>query len=416
MAIKKDDYEIKVIKAKVPKRCICPDCGKEQPFKKYHEHWKKVKDLNLSKPKILTIQRISAKCLNPSCQRRSFVLPIPEMKRYQRTTERVKREALDKNILDNIPYHRAAKSLSRLNTSGSKSSIDRWKQREAERYSFKEIIGKLNFSGILSIDEYKPKKAKHYDLIAGDAVKWHILYLETIAFSSPRAGTIGRGSIEDFCWHLRDLGIKPWTIIFDLLAVYPKQVRKVWPGITMQFDYFHVMQKIHKHLKEMLMAFRRSLKGKEWQFHREELWENRWRLLKNMDRWSIKDHEIISELIQIYADTPVERALIFKQQLFEIFDMSCSKEEAYKRRDKLFQESWWRDSPHLQKIMKFLMSRKFKYMITYLGNKRIPRSGNIENMIKHWRDMERPRFGFKTERGKQNHLKLYQLKQYLKEE
>ena len=60
------------------------------------------------------------------------------------------------------------------------------------------------------------------------------------------------------------------------------------------------------------------------------------------------------------------------------------------------------------------MSSKFKYMITYLKDKRIPRSGNIENMIKIWRAMERPRFGFKIEKGRQNHLKLYQLKQYLK--
>ncbi len=214
---------------------------------------------------------------------------------------------------------------------------------------------------------------------------------------------------------MRDLGIKAWAIIFDLLAVYPKQVRKVWPGIIIQFDYFHVMQKIHKHLKDMLVAFRRSLKGEEWQFHREELWENRWRLLKNMDKWSATDHEIISELIQIYAGTPVEKALIFKEQLFQIFDMSRSREEAHERRDRLFQERWWRGNGHLQKIMKFLMSPKFKYMITYLEDERIPRSGNIENMIKIWRAMERPRFGFKTEKGRQNHLKLYQLKQYLKD-
>lgn len=415
MAIRDDNCEIKIITAKIPKRCICPDCGTEQPFRKDHEHWKKAKDLNLNRPTILTVQRISAKCLNPSCKRRSFVLPMPEIRRYQRTTERVREEAIDKNILDNIPYKKTAKSLARLNTTGSKSSIDRWKQKEAEKYNFKDIIAKLNFSGILSIDEYKPRKARHYDLIAGDALKCHILYLESIPFSSPRAGTIGRGSIEEFCLNLRDLGIKPWAIIFDLLAVYPKQVSKVWPGIVIQFDYFHVMQKIHKYLKEMLINFRRSLKGEEWQFHREELWENRWRLLKNMDKWSVKDHEIISELIQIYAGTPVERVLIFKEQLFQIFDMNQSQEESYERRDKLFQERWWRDSWHLQKIMKFLMSPKFKYMITYLQNKRIPHSGNIENMIKIWRDMERPRFGFKTEKGRQNHLKLYQLRHYIKE-
>lgn len=63
---------------------------------------------------------------------------------------------VDKNVLDNIPYEKTSASLKRLNTSGSKSSIERWKQKKAEKYSFREIIAKLGFSGVLRIDEYKP--------------------------------------------------------------------------------------------------------------------------------------------------------------------------------------------------------------------------------------------------------------------
>jgi hypothetical protein len=128
-----------------------------------------------------------------------------------------------------MSYPRTALSLSRLNTSGSKSSLDRWKQKEASQYNFRDIITKLGFSGVLSIDEYKPRRARHYDLIAADTIKWRILYMETVSFSPNRAGTISRGIIEQFCWHLKDLGINPWAVIFDLLAAYPKQVRKVWP-------------------------------------------------------------------------------------------------------------------------------------------------------------------------------------------
>ena len=58
------------------------------------------------------------------------------------------------------------------------------------------------------------------------------------------------------------------------------------------------------------------------------------------------------------------------------------------------------------------MSSKFEYMITYMDDKRIP-SGNIENLIAIWRQMEKVRRGFKIERGRQNHLKLYQIKHYL---
>jgi hypothetical protein len=63
--------------------------------------------------------------------------------------------------------------------------------------------------------------------------------------------------------------------------------------------------------------------------------------------------------------------------------------------------------------MKVLRSPDFEYMITGLKYKSIPRSGNLETPIKTWRLMEKIRYGFKTERGRQNHLKLCQLKHYL---
>jgi len=293
---------------------------------------------------------------------------------------RVKDEALDKNVLDNIPYYRTARSLSRLNTSGSKSSLDRWKRKEADQYDFKNIIRQMDFSGVLSIDEYKPKRAKHYDLMAADAVKWHILYLESMFSSPTRAGTLSRGSIEQFCWHLKALGVNPWAMIFDLLAAYPKQVKKVWPKVIIQYDYFHVMQQIHKYLKNALLHFRRQLKGEPLEPFRQELWENKWRRLKNMDKWTAKDHRVIPGLIEFYRNTPVEAILIFKEQIHQLFNACNSTAEAYAKRDGLFQERWWQGSWHLSKIMQFLMSSKFEYMITY-EDKRIPRSGNMENLI-----------------------------------
>lgn len=409
-----DDIGIQVVKTSVPKTCICPDCGIEQPVLRDREYLKKVKDLSLEKPTLLLVQRISAKCTNPDCPRKSFVLPTPGIERYQRVTRRVKEEALNKNILDNIPYYRTACSLRRLNTSGSKSSIDRWKQKEADQYGFKDIIHQMGFSGVLGIDEYKPKRSRHYDLMAADAVKWRILYLESMPFSPSRAGTLSRGSIEQFCWHLKALKVNPWAIIVDLLAAYPKQVRRVWPKVIIQYDYFHVMQLIHKYLKNALLHFRRQLQGRQLEPFRRELWENKWRLLKNMDRWTAKDHEIIPVLIEFYRDTPVEAILIFKEQLHRLFNTSHSKADAYATRDSLLKERWWQDSWHLRKIMEFLMSSRFDYMITYLGNNHIPRSGNMENLIAIWRQMEKVRHGFKTEKGRQNHLKLYQIKNYLK--
>jgi transposase len=69
------DIGLKVVKTPILGNRVCPTCGMKQPFVKDHEHWKKVKDLSLDKPTLLSVQRISAKCLNPACKRKSFVLP-----------------------------------------------------------------------------------------------------------------------------------------------------------------------------------------------------------------------------------------------------------------------------------------------------------------------------------------------------
>jgi transposase len=408
------DFETKIIKAHIPKTCVCPQCKKEQSFKKHKEYWKRVKDLSLDKPTILLVQQISAKCSNRACERRSFILPTSGIERYQRATLRVKEEAINKSVLDNVSYPRISRSLVRsFNITGSKSTIDRWKQREASQYSFKEIIPKLDFSGVLSVDEYKPRRAKSYDLIAADARRRRLLYLENISDSPKHAGSIGRGHIENFFRHLKELGIEPFAVIFDLMKAFPNQVKKVWPEVLIQYDHFHVMQLIHSHLKQELFGFHRKLKEAGLEDERAEIWQHKWSILKNMDQWSPKEHQLISQLIQVYSGTPVELVLIFKEHLYQIFDLSNTPDEAYAKRDALFVEQWWRSSPDLNQIMKFLMSPDFQHMITYLGHKSIPRSGNLETLIRSWRLMEKVRYGFKTEKGRQNHLKLYQIKHYL---
>ena len=49
------------------------------------------------------------------------------------------------------------------------------------------------------------------------------------------------------------------------------------------------MQWLGHSRRNALIQFRKSLTGKRWQRHREELWEIRWGLLKRMDRRGRKD-------------------------------------------------------------------------------------------------------------------------------
>jgi hypothetical protein len=174
------------------------------------------------------------------------------------------------------------------------------------------------------------------------------------------------------------------------------------------------MQRLWQYLKNALIQFRKSLKGDRWALHREELWEMKWGLLKHMDRWTDKEHLLIPEMIDVYKGTPVEKVLLFKEEVWSIFNLSKTKTEALAKRDALAQEYWWRDSWHLQKCMDFLMSSKFNLMLTYLEDPHVPRSGHSESLINVWRQMEVVRRGFKSHQGRLNHLKLFQITHYLK--
>lgn len=135
-----------------------------------------------------------------------------------------------------------------------------------------------------------------------------------------------------------------------------------------------------------------------------------------MDRWGQKDRLLIPEMMEIYAGTVVEKVLLFKEELWGIFDGSGSKQEAYAKRNALAREHWWRQSWHLSKCMEFLLSDKFDRMVTYLEHPQVPRCGQSETLINVWRQMEAVRRGFKSHQGRLDHLKLYQVSHYLQDQ
>jgi transposase len=407
--------KFRIVKFRIPKYCICPACQTKQPFKKKTMYYKMVKDINLDKELLLKVRVVYAKCLNPNCPRKSFPLPTPGLDKYQRATSRLIQESIDSLIDDLSTTRRASKRLTRIfNTTGSKSTIDRWKHNLADKFDIKEIISKLEFSEILCLDEFKAKSLGVFNLIATDALKSRILYIHPLEFANFRgAGTPPRGSIESGLWKLKDLGIEPWAVIVDLLAAYPRQIKRVWPKVIIQYDHFHIMQVIFKYFKNAILFFRKSLKDKTLEAYKRQLWEKKWFLLSNMDNWSSLGHSQIQELMETYHGTIIEDILIFKEQIRLILQEATTKEEAYSLRDELFKQTFWRNSFHLTKVMEFLMSPKFEYMITYLEYPDIPRAGNSETLIRTWRQMEKVRYGFKTIKGQLDHLKLFQINKYL---
>lgn len=403
--------DVKVLEPRIPRVVQCPHCGLRQPFKEKTYYWRTVKSPHLEHPVIIKLRMVSAKCQNSNCSHKSFTLPIPDIEPYQRATNKLINEVVYGSVQDNITLRRSALRISRsFNTTGSKSSIDRWKHRLAKQYEFPDIIRRLEFSGALSLDEYMPRRGGRYDQIAGDAKRRRILYIE------PVPEFYGRGITKAFCQNLNDWGIKPYVVIFDLWSTFPKIVSQMWPDAWMQYDHYHVMQWLWHYLKNALVQFRKSLKGKKWEFHREELWEMKWDILRRMDRWGKKEHLLMPRMMEIYSGTVVEKILLFKEQLWDIFDTSESKDEAYSKRDTLVRQIWWKDSWHLTKCIEFLSSDKFEYMVTYIEHPEVPRCGHSETLINVWRQMEAVRRGFRSPQGRLDHLKLFQITHYLKEQ
>ena len=122
----------------------------------------------------------------------------------------------------------------------------------------------------------------------------------------------------------------------------------------------------------------------------------------------------MNEIILSCKENLLANILVLKDRIRDIFENSSSQDEAYEKKNKLYFEGWHKKNCHFKKIIKLFMSvPTCEYMFTYLKEPDVPRSGNSENPIELVRSWEDPRYGFRTTKGLQDHLKLYQKMKYL---
>jgi hypothetical protein len=54
---------------------------------KKDEYLKSVRDISLNHPTLLKVQIVRAKCQNPLCPKKSFILPVRGVSKYARATD-----------------------------------------------------------------------------------------------------------------------------------------------------------------------------------------------------------------------------------------------------------------------------------------------------------------------------------------
>lgn len=378
--------------------------------KKHSFYFRTIKDVNLEKPTAFRVRVIRVRC--PSCKK-PFPLPtLLALPKHTRATPRSKDFALSLVVRTN----------GSLTTSGGvasdfthlelpRSTLHDWKQAAAGNVPHRAIIRELKFSGVLCVDEFRPKRERVFDLFASDRKTGRILYLDETKDRSAVSGA----SAEIFFKTLASFGIYPKAIIADMGGGIWKGGTTVFPHALYQYDYFHVMQSIHEKLRAEIRSVWWKLRQGGHQEDAALLWDAQWTLLRNWESWKDRDEELWLQVTHRFPSSMMAWLPAFKQELRDVFDHSRNKKEALQRRD-----AWitrWRErikeTKYLKKIVALMTSHLFPSMITYLDHRWIQRTTNAETLIRTYRHMEKARYGFGSIKGRQNHLKLFQLKTYL---
>lgn len=263
------------------------------------------------------------------------------------------------------------------------------------------------------MDEYKATGTKSWELAIRDE-HGRLLF-------SVRLKKRDTHHIQVILRWLRLLGLQIKRFYVDFWLAYPPAIKAVYPDADIQYDFFHTMQNIHRHLYQALTAYRKAFKATptpaaEPELHKalhKQLWQHRYLLFTNDENLSDEQRPILDELLRVHADTIVEQIVLFRQQLRTIFNESTSYTLALDHLAVLLLDGWADLSPAFAKSLAFLHEH-FANICTYLRIPGVQRFSLSECTIRSLRRIESIRQGFKTQRGRINHLKLLQWLTYLR--
>jgi len=229
-------------------------------------------------------------------------------------------------------------------------------------------------------------------------------------------------------WHIqailrwfRMLGLKIKIFYVDFWLAYPPAIKAIYPEAEIQYDFFHVIQNIHRHLYKALTKYRKAFKAIETdeqqaklrQALHKKLWHNRYLLFTNEENLSAEQRQILDQLLDEHADTIVEHIVLFRQQVRTIFNESDTFSVALENLAVLILDGWADLSDAFGKVMTFLQDN-FENMLTYLRLPKVQRFSLSECTVRSLRRVEKVRQGFKTHRGRVNHLKLLLWRKFLR--
>jgi hypothetical protein len=324
------------------------------------------------------------------------------------------------SILAGTGCRRAAWLLAVLfHVTVSKSALARWIDEVAKGLPTADAI-------VEELNRRQPIREGHFDGFFPRGAKGKcVLVLQDehgriIATDEVDAET--EAQVTPFLRRLKRIGLHIETFYIDHRQALRKAIQAVYPEARLQYDYFHIMQNIWRQLWASALGHRRAVEARSqkvrtvWYRAKLEslaktLWKRRYLLFTSDERMSPQEQQQLVEIME--ADPKVGRLRNFLKGVWHVFRESRDEPEARAALAALKQVKLEpKAREQTEKVFSFL-EEHFELMITYLKHPNVQRNSLAESGMRVLRRLEVEHDGFRTPKGRENCLKIYQAAKYL---
>ena len=323
-------------------------------------------------------------------------------------------------VIAGVGYRRAAWLLQHLlHVQSSKSALHRWVEEIADSLpSAEEIIKRLN--------DQQPITEAHFDELFPRGSDVCVLVLKDEhgrILAAQQVSKRDEQTVTPFLEWMKKLGLEFKAFYIDGCIAYYNAIRSVFgQAVAIQYDYFHIMQNVWRHLWKWAVARRRQIKAssqevstpwykKKLEALAKSLWENRYVLFKADERLSEQEKAQLAEIVE--AERHVGKLRAFLGGVWHIFEHSKDDKEARQALEALKRMAVDRQRPEqFRKVVAFL-EEHFEWMTEYLRHEGVKRNSLAESGMRVLRRLEVEHDGFRSEKGRNNCLRIYQAVKYL---
>lgn len=299
----------------------------------------------------------------------------------------------------------------------SKSALDRWVDEVADALPCADEMVKL-------LHQHKPITNGHFDEIFPLGTPSCVVVLKDEHGRIVAAQEVQKRDQEHvlpFLERLKGLGLDLKTFYIDHWQAYANAIKAVYPQANIQLDYFHILQNIWRKVWGEFRSHRRDLKERgeaaQTKWYSEKLkdlaatlWKHRYLFFKSDENLTPKEKEIRQEVLQ--TQPKMSFLCDFLHKVWAIFENTTTEAQAQAKLDALKQYVAQHDNDGYTKSLSFLQDN-FQNMTTFLRVPGVQRNSLAETGMRVLRRLERNHDGFRSDKGRQNALKIYQAVTYL---